>query len=311
MTEKTTTQWYVYKDEQQLGPYNWEQLWQEARGNRIFGNTLVWNNEQTGWISAEKIPGLIINSDLETNNPPPPPAKSAPASPGQPKPVKNKTLIIAVAAAALFIVIGVAIISLFLTGDTPETAELFFEFEPVAVEESTEPEQPENDYFASDDIFGWSVAELDDESFQTGEETTADDDNTGESAVEEAETADQTTAETAPPDSSTENATETDTAFPENSNAGEETIPLLGGTYTGPLKDGLAHGEGRWVHPDGRAYVGNFINGRIEGYGTMIFPRGERYVGFLKDGKAHGEGTMIHPDGRTASGIWIDGLLTE
>ena len=307
MTEKTSTQWYVYKDEQQLGPYNWEQLWQEAREKRIIGNTLVWNNEQTGWISAEKIPGLIINANFETNNPPPPPAKANTVSPAQTKPVKNKTLIIAIAAVALFFVFGAAIIFLLLTGSSPETAEPFFAFEPAAVEEPTEPEQPENDYFVSDEIFGWSVAELDDQSFRPETETTDSVNGMGDSVDEEMAPENQATEENIPE----ETTTDTDTALPESDTTEEETIPLLGGTYTGPLKDGSAHGQGRWVHPDGRVYAGNFNNGRIEGYGTMIFPRGERYVGFLKDGKAHGEGTMIHPDGRTASGIWIDGLLSE
>ena len=311
MTEKASTQWYVYKDEQQLGPYSWDQLWQEAREKRIIGNTLVWNNEQTDWISAEKIPGLIINVNFETNNPPPPPAKATIVSPGQPKPVKSKILIIAIAAAALFFVFGAAIISLFFTSGSPETAEPFLAFEPVDIEKPTEFEQPENDYFVSDEIFGWSVAELDDESFQSETEATDRVNGIEDPADEEMAPENQAAEENIPEGTSTETTTGTDTAFPGSDTTEEETIPLLGGTYTGPLKDGLAHGQGQWVHPDGRVYVGNFNNGRIEGFGTMTFPRGEKYVGILKNGKAHGEGTMTHPDGRTVSGIWIDGLLTE
>ncbi len=312
MSEKISNQYYFYKDEQQLGPYSWEQLWQEAAAKRVLAGTLVWNSEQTGWIAAEKIPGLIINTDFETINPPPPPVNTEPVITEQPKSAKSKALVIAITAAAIIVVtFGASLIYLTLAGDTPETAEPFFEFETVTDEDPLEPEQPENDFFASDEIFGWSVAELDDESFQSGTEATTDGNGPDGAADEEAASDSRTTEESTPADTTTETTPETDTAFPGSDTTEEETIPLLGGTYTGPLQDGLPHGQGYWTHPNGRSYRGSFREGRIEGFGTMIFPEGERYTGYLKDGKAHGEGTMTHPDGRTASGIWENGLPTE
>lgn len=96
-----------------------------------------------------------------------------------------------------------------------------------------------------------------------------------------------------------------------SSNEGKQAIPFQGGTYTGPLQDGLPHGYGTWIHPSGLEYEGEFIRGNIEGYGIMTFPDGERYTGYFKDAKAHGQGTMTHPDGRFVSGEWIDGILQE
>lgn len=40
-----------------------------------------------------------------------------------------------------------------------------------------------------------------------------------------------------------------------------------------------------------------FTDGNVTGYGTLIFPTGERYVGYLQRGVAHGQGAMYHPDG--------------
>lgn len=99
--------------------------------------------------------------------------------------------------------------------------------------------------------------------------------------------------------------------------AGGETLPAEGsiawegGTYSGPLEDGLPHGHGTWIHGSGRMYTGDFIFGSMTGYGAMVFPGGELYTGFLKNGKAHGQGTMTHPDGRRISGIWVDGNYQE
>ncbi len=100
-----------------------------------------------------------------------------------------------------------------------------------------------------------------------------------------------------------------------NSNKEEEieegTIDWDGGTYTGPLKDGVPHGRGTWTHPDGREYRGDFVEGAIEGTGTMRFPGGEEYRGEFKEGKAHGTGTMTHPRKGSVSGKWIYGSYQD
>lgn len=80
-----------------------------------------------------------------------------------------------------------------------------------------------------------------------------------------------------------------------------------GGTYSGSLIDGIPHGYGTWYGPDGKIYYGDFENGKMTGYGRMVFPGGEEYIGDFLDGVGHGQGTMTHPDGRSISGVWENG----
>ena len=59
--------------------------------------------------------------------------------------------------------------------------------------------------------------------------------------------------------------------------------------------------------PDGKSYEGNWINGKIEGYGEMYFPEGKTYKGPFKDGQPHGKGKMFWKDGRVWEGEWDQG----
>ncbi len=61
----------------------------------------------------------------------------------------------------------------------------------------------------------------------------------------------------------------------------------------------------------GIVYEGQQIDGRMEGYGTMIFSNGSKYEGQLEDGFFHGEGKMILEDGTAIDGIWDHGELIE
>ena len=40
------------------------------------------------------------------------------------------------------------------------------------------------------------------------------------------------------------------------------------------------------------------------GYGTFIWPSGNKYVGEWKDGKKHGQGTYTYADGTIEKGLW-------
>jgi len=55
--------------------------------------------------------------------------------------------------------------------------------------------------------------------------------------------------------------------------------------------------------------VGEFENGRRNGYGMMVFPDGRRYMGEFRRGQRTGFGLMIHPDGRRETGSFDDGEL--
>ena len=58
---------------------------------------------------------------------------------------------------------------------------------------------------------------------------------------------------------------------------------------------------------NGRKYVGNWIDGKQNGQGTLTYPDGENYVGSWKDGKKNGQGTHTHFDGRKYVGEYKDG----
>lgn len=65
--------------------------------------------------------------------------------------------------------------------------------------------------------------------------------------------------------------------------------------YVGEIKNGLAHGQGTYISPDGDKYVGNFKDGEYDGQGTYSFHDGAKYVGKFKDGKVW-EGTLYNRD---------------
>ena len=57
------------------------------------------------------------------------------------------------------------------------------------------------------------------------------------------------------------------------------------GKYIGEIENGLAHGQGTHIYPDGDMYVGKFKDGEYHGQGIFTFHDGAKYVGEFKDGK--------------------------
>jgi hypothetical protein len=122
-----------------------------------------------------------------------------------------------------------------------------------------------------------------------------------------------------------------------------------GSKYVGAMKDGLRHGEGRFVWPDGAEYRGGFIMGVPHGEGVHWFPdgkrrrvvhdhgrlvrasmisnaerrgnlvfgeffRGERYTGWYRGDPVrgevpHGRGIMRYDNGSVYTGQWKDGKM--
>jgi len=85
------------------------------------------------------------------------------------------------------------------------------------------------------------------------------------------------------------------------------------GVYTGQIKDGLAHGQGRfeWINPDGDTFVheGGFSNGAITGYGTRTF-NGDEYIweGEFSDGELPGGDSipsLIRGGGMLGFALWL------
>ena len=88
---------------------------------------------------------------------------------------------------------------------------------------------------------------------------------------------------------------------------GYKTIDLKSGAkYVGELKNGLIHGQGVWVNPDGNSYAGEWKDGKRHGQGTEIWGT-TKYVGEWKDGKENGQGTITGINGIKYVGEWKDG----
>ncbi|MDY6935139.1 MAG: hypothetical protein SVZ03_13075 [Spirochaetota bacterium] len=82
-----------------------------------------------------------------------------------------------------------------------------------------------------------------------------------------------------------------------------------GSTYIGQFVNGLMEGQGTFTWGEksvwaGSKFIGEFKKGRINGYGTWTWPRGGKYIGECKDNMIHGKGTMYYPDGRVKTGRW-------
>lgn len=69
-------------------------------------------------------------------------------------------------------------------------------------------------------------------------------------------------------------------------------------------------GKGVFTWPDGRKYVGDYLNDQKHGIGTFTWSDGRVYHGEWVDGKQHGHGTYIK-DGKKREGIWQKGKRTE
>jgi len=82
-----------------------------------------------------------------------------------------------------------------------------------------------------------------------------------------------------------------------------------GGRYTGETLDGIPHGHGTIVWPDGTVYRGQWEGGRMEGEGEINWPSGAGYRGQWRDGRMHGTGTIVLPGGEALRGTWEHGQL--
>lgn len=79
------------------------------------------------------------------------------------------------------------------------------------------------------------------------------------------------------------------------------------GTYTGELRNGVAHGYGTSVFDNGDYYFGYYHDGNRGPYGTYFWDDGEVYSGnwHPATGERSGQATLIFPDGE----VYIGGVL--
>jgi hypothetical protein len=79
-----------------------------------------------------------------------------------------------------------------------------------------------------------------------------------------------------------------------------------GAKYVGNFKNGKYDGYGTLTYSEAK-YVGNFKNGERNGYGAITYPNGAKYVGNFKNGKYDGYGTFTYSDGSKYVGNFKDG----
>ena len=63
-------------------------------------------------------------------------------------------------------------------------------------------------------------------------------------------------------------------------------------------------GHGKFTYPDGRVYIGEYNNDKINGEGVFTWPNGRKYEGQYEDDKKHGYGIFQWADGRMYKGYW-------
>ena len=57
-------------------------------------------------------------------------------------------------------------------------------------------------------------------------------------------------------------------------------------------------------YSSGNMYEGDWVDGKIEGVGTLTYTDGDRYVGSWSDGQMHGTGTYYYASGDIYEGEW-------
>ena len=72
------------------------------------------------------------------------------------------------------------------------------------------------------------------------------------------------------------------------------------------LSDGPISQIEEKVYENGRKYIGQFKNGKREGYGIMFFPDGGRYEGNWENDLAHGKGIEYYKDGDRYEGEYFE-----
>ena len=61
------------------------------------------------------------------------------------------------------------------------------------------------------------------------------------------------------------------------------------------------------TYPNGDIFIGKYLDGKINGQGTISYSNGDKYVGEFKNGKRNGLGTFTSANGLfVQEGIWVD-----
>ena len=80
-------------------------------------------------------------------------------------------------------------------------------------------------------------------------------------------------------------------------------------TWSGRCTDGMASGRGKLVWRGSRGeltYEGDYVDGRMHGHGSFLWPNGDRYEGAWRDGHRNGHGAYTWADGGRYEGNYAD-----
>ena len=80
------------------------------------------------------------------------------------------------------------------------------------------------------------------------------------------------------------------------------------GTYTGRWKNGLRHGQGKYVWNNGDMYDGEWFEDERNGFGTYIWHDGSKYLGNYSNGVRSGYGIYYYTNGNIYEGTWQNNL---
>lgn len=80
-----------------------------------------------------------------------------------------------------------------------------------------------------------------------------------------------------------------------------------GYTYSGEWTSGRKHGFGTFIYPNGNKYIGEFINGEFEGTGSYYHTSGDLYIGGWQNGLFEGYGTYYFQSGKIYQGKFTEG----
>lgn len=86
-------------------------------------------------------------------------------------------------------------------------------------------------------------------------------------------------------------------------------LPLLATAQC--LNGDCLNGKGRYRFDNGAQYVGDFVNGKAEGYGVCHYPNGNVYKGYWKGHQFDGEGVYMSAGTPPVLGLWKAGELTK
>lgn len=78
------------------------------------------------------------------------------------------------------------------------------------------------------------------------------------------------------------------------------------GTYSGETDFGIMSGIGGFQFDSGEYYHGDWVDDRIEGYGTINHPETGQYVGDFIDSQKNGNGTFTWSNGDQYVGTWLN-----